>query len=82
MERGIRRFLNTPPQPHSKGPKSPPPHQAERAAGVEGPRPQGQGAELNILQIEIDSDVRSVLEFMQTTIPCERLVSVAEGVSA
>jgi len=24
MERGIRRFLNTPPQPHGKNPKSPP----------------------------------------------------------
>jgi hypothetical protein len=25
MERGIRRFLNTPPQPRGKGPNSPPP---------------------------------------------------------
>jgi hypothetical protein len=24
MERGIRRFLNTPPQPHGKNPKPPP----------------------------------------------------------
>jgi hypothetical protein len=24
MERGIRRFLNTPPQPHGKNPRSPP----------------------------------------------------------
>jgi len=24
MERGIRRFLNTPPQPHGKNPKTPP----------------------------------------------------------
>jgi hypothetical protein len=25
MERGIRRFLKTPPQPHGKNPKTPPP---------------------------------------------------------
>jgi hypothetical protein len=25
MERGIRRFLNTPPEPHGKNPKAPPP---------------------------------------------------------
>jgi hypothetical protein len=32
MERGIRRFLNTPPQPHGKNPKSPPPKAKERPA--------------------------------------------------
>jgi hypothetical protein len=32
MERGLRRFLNTPPQPHGKNPKAPPPKRKERAA--------------------------------------------------
>ena len=33
MERGIRRFLNTPPQPRGKNPKStPPPKPKERPA--------------------------------------------------
>jgi hypothetical protein len=33
MERGIRRFLNTPPQPHGKNPKTPPtPKPEERPA--------------------------------------------------
>jgi len=32
MERGIRRFLKTPPQPHGKNPKSPPPKPKERPA--------------------------------------------------
>ena len=29
MERGIRRFLNTPPQPRGKNPKAPPPKPKE-----------------------------------------------------
>jgi hypothetical protein len=32
MERGIRRFLNTPPQPHGRNPKSPPSKPKERPA--------------------------------------------------
>jgi hypothetical protein len=35
MERGIRRFLNTPPQPRGKNPKDPPPHK-------ERPTPKGR----------------------------------------
>jgi len=32
MERGLRRFLNTPPQPHGKNPKSPPPKRKAQPA--------------------------------------------------
>jgi len=32
MERGIERFINTPPQPHGKNPESPPPKRKERPA--------------------------------------------------
>jgi hypothetical protein len=30
MERGIRRFLNTPPKPHGKNPTTPPPQKPKR----------------------------------------------------
>jgi hypothetical protein len=32
MERGLRRALNTPPQPHGKNPRTPPPKTKERPA--------------------------------------------------
>jgi len=32
MERGLRKALSTPPQPHGKNPKSPPPKRKERPA--------------------------------------------------
>jgi len=33
MERGLRRALSTPPQPHGKNPASPPPKPKTRASG-------------------------------------------------
>src|SRR5690349_15646730 len=32
------------------------------------------------MQFEVDSDVKAVLEFMQTNIPADRLVGIAESV--
>jgi hypothetical protein len=34
MERGIRRFLKTPPQPHGKNPKSPAPARRKRDRSI------------------------------------------------
>ena len=36
MERGIRRFLNTPPQPHGKNPQSPPPRKPKERPASKG----------------------------------------------
>jgi hypothetical protein len=36
MERGIRRFLNTPPQPRGKNPKSPPSHKPKERPASKG----------------------------------------------
>jgi hypothetical protein len=43
MERGIRRFLNTPPQPHGKNPKAPAPKPKPKRS-VKKTRPQGGAA--------------------------------------
>jgi hypothetical protein len=36
MERGLRRLLNTPPQPHGKNPTTPPPKRKARPPSKEG----------------------------------------------
>ncbi len=36
MERVTRRFLNMPPKPHGKNPKSPPPQKRKERSGFEG----------------------------------------------
>jgi hypothetical protein len=36
MERGLRRALSTPPQPHGKNPKSPPPPKAKERPASKG----------------------------------------------
>jgi hypothetical protein len=36
MERGIRRFLNTPPQPRGKNPKDPPPPKPKERSASKG----------------------------------------------
>jgi hypothetical protein len=36
MERGLRRFLNTPPQPHGKNPRSPPPSKRKERQASKG----------------------------------------------
>jgi hypothetical protein len=64
MERGLRKALNTPPQPHGKNPRSPPYTEAEGAARIKRARSQGQDWPLESLQTQ-----ETVLQRQATFLP-------------
>ena len=53
MERGLRRALSTPPRPHGKNPRSPPPLKQKQRPALKGARSQREDAKLVKVEFQL-----------------------------